>query len=224
MTQPQAQENPQTPPPEALAQQTPSEARLVAALASVLAVGAAYDATVKSVLAILAPLGMSALAVRTATRIAMSAPIGDKVPSGAKSGTATVTSARLERVFRATYLVNSAKRISKHMREGGKPLEIIQRERQHFASHLEAQSRRRTVARQIDTTALRHGKTLGWYAMMDTRTSAECRWANGRNFEVDKRPPIGYPGTVHPNCRCKPGPPHAGTRTVYPSSSKRRIA
>ena len=220
MTQPQRQEPQQPPPAEPLAGQTPSEAQLVAAVASLLAVGAAYDATVKSVLAILAPLRIPALAVKTATRIAMSAPTGDKTPTGAKPGSAAVTTARLERMFRATYLLSASRRINQAMREGAKPLEVVAKERLNFQAHQEAQVRRRQMAKQIDAAALKYGATLGWYAKMDRTTSAECRWANGRNFQVDRRPPIGYPGTVHPHCRCTPGPPHAGDRTVYKTQRK----
>lgn len=216
MTQPATQQQPPASSPDALAGQTPSEQKIILGVAGLLAVGAAYDATVKGMLAVMAPLGLPVAAIRTATRVAMSAPVGDQPPPGTPVRGSGMTTARVERTFRATYLVAAAKRIARLLREGKQPLEIIRAERNAFNRHLQAQGRRREMARKIDATAAKYGPTLGWYAKMDARTSAECRWANGRNFEVDKRPPIGYPGTVHPNCRCTPGPPHANGKSVYP--------
>lgn len=197
-------------PAEPLPGQSPTEQQLILGLAALLAMGAAYEATSKQVVLLLAPLRLPKAAVTTAVRVAMSAPIGDATPPGAPIGGSGITTARLERTFRATFLYGSAKRIARQMREGKQPLEIIRVERAYFARHLEAQGKRRAAARAVDRAAASHGPVLGWYAKMDHRTTAECRWANGKNFEVGKRPPVGYPGTVHPNCRCKPGPPHPG--------------
>jgi hypothetical protein len=52
------------------------------------------------------------------------------------------------------------------------------------------------------------GGLLGWYSRNDDRTSAECLAAHGKNFDPNVIPPIGYPGSVHPHCRCRPGPAH----------------
>lgn len=197
---------------------------MVAAVAGLLAVGAAYDSTVKSILTVTASLGLPAMAIKTATRIAMSAPVGDAMPPGSRTDGAARVTASKERLFRATYLLNAAKRINNWFREGIVPTEIVRRERRHFEAHRQAQARRRKVAREIDAVAARYGSELGWYAKMDSRTSAECRWANGRNFRVDRRPPIGYPGTVHPNCRCVPGKPHASGKSVYPNRDVRKSA
>lgn len=48
---------------------------------------------------------------------------------------------------------------------------------------------------------------VGWQARMDSRTSPECAAANGLNFYADRPPAIGYPGAVHPHCRCRPRKP-----------------
>lgn len=220
MTQPATQQQPPASQTDTLQGQTPTEQQIIVGVAGLLAVGAAYEVTVKGILAVMAPLSLPAAAVRTATRVAMSAPVGDVPPPGTPPTGSGMTTARVERTFRATYLVAAAKRVARLLREGKPPLEIIKRERNAFNRHLQAQGLRREAARRIDRAAAKHGQTLGWYAKMDARTSAECRWANGRNFQVDRRPPIGYPGTVHPNCRCVAGPPHATDRSVYKTAKK----
>jgi hypothetical protein len=86
------------------------------------------------------------------------------------------------------------------------------RERRYFAQHLNAERARMDSARRVDALAGRLGTTrLGWRAVMDERTTEACRAANGRNFDVAKPPPIGYPGTLHGGtCRCVPAPPFPG--------------
>jgi hypothetical protein len=52
------------------------------------------------------------------------------------------------------------------------------------------------------------GPLVGWYAHSDVKTSPACRLANGHNFDALRGTLIGYPGSVHPHCRCEVGPPH----------------
>jgi hypothetical protein len=91
----------------------------------------------------------------------------------------------------------------------------LEKERRYFDQHLGAERGRREAAARVDRVAKRSGlTTLGWHAQMDDRTTAECRAANGHNFDVTRPPSIGYPGAVHPSCRCRPGPPFAGEPLV----------
>lgn len=76
-------------------------------------------------------------------------------------------------------------------------------EKRYFKAHTDAQAKRKAISGQVDAAAERYGPVLGWRAQMDERTTSECRSANGRNFRADRRPTIGYPGTVHPHCRCE---------------------
>jgi SPP1 gp7 family putative phage head morphogenesis protein len=88
-------------------------------------------------------------------------------------------------------------------------------ERRYYNLHLLASRDREAKAYSIDAAAAQHGDKLGWYATMDDRTSHECAQANGKNFLIAKPPAIGWPGMVHPTCRCKAGPPHNTSKTVY---------
>jgi SPP1 gp7 family putative phage head morphogenesis protein len=88
------------------------------------------------------------------------------------------------------------------------------RETRYFEQHKVAVERRlrsaalADVTRQLvadrDTPATEG--LLGWRAVMDERTTNECRAANGQNFRADRMPTIGWPGAVHPHCRCSAAP------------------
>jgi hypothetical protein len=99
------------------------------------------------------------------------------------------------------------------------PTDVLDRalakERRYFDQHLGAERGRREAAGRVDSTARRLGlTTLGWHARLDDRTTPECRAAHSHNFDVTRPPSIGYPGAVHPSCRCRPGPPFAGEPLV----------
>ena len=133
-------------------------------------------------------------------------------------GAAQTIIARLNAVRRAQFVLSAARRITRELqlaRAQGQPLglalrEAISRERRYYAQHLQAIFQRMQAASQVDARAAEYGPLLGWYAVKDRHTSAECLAANGKNFYVWSMPLIGYPGGVHPHCRCYPGKPHAG--------------
>jgi hypothetical protein len=114
---------------------------------------------------------------------------------------------------RAAYLSVAAERLTRAVMSES-PLELaraLNAERRFLDQHIEACQGRVEAAMQVEF-ALRtvgRGVMLGWKARMDDRTSAECRLANGRNFSAARIPPIGYPGTVHPHCRCRAVAPFA---------------
>jgi hypothetical protein len=126
---------------------------------------------------------------------------------------------RLNLMRRAGYLVSAVRRLTGAAGRGPEQLSrALVVERRWLRQHLDAMAQREvvadgvaSVARQQARAAKRDGSTwnglLGWYAVNDANTSAECRAANGRNFDPTRVPPIGFPGAVHGNCRCKPGPP-----------------
>lgn len=121
---------------------------------------------------------------------------------------------------RASYLAQAAHRITSGLARGPEAgLDAVDRERRYLAQHLQADAARTVaadqVAAQVRTLVRESRKTgstwnglLGWHAVMDARTSAECRRANGRNFDPAKLPRIGFPGSVHPHCRCRAVPPY----------------
>lgn len=129
-------------------------------------------------------------------------------------GPALAQTITTERAYRALYLVNAARRVRAAMADGKSLTAALAAERHNFAAHLHAQTNRRKAAAQVDKQAARHGLLLGWKARMDSRTSAECAAANGRNFTATNRPLIGWPGAVHPHCRCRAVAPYAGAGMV----------
>ena len=92
--------------------------------------------------------------------------------------------------------------------------ELLPKERRYFGQHLDAIRNRAQAAMDVDMAALMYGPLLGWNTIHDSRTSAECRAADGKNFRADVQPAIGWPGAVHPHCRCYPGPARIGARML----------
>lgn len=125
--------------------------------------------------------------------------------------------------YRAHYLVNAAKRIVNATAPGGQSLgDAVDAERRYFNQHRTAQVQREQAAARIDAAANSYGQLLGWRAVLDDRTTPECRAADGKNFYADHPPAIGLPGLKHAgNCRCYPGPPHEGAPLVDPSTAPR---
>lgn len=120
---------------------------------------------------------------------------------------------------RAAYLINAGRRLGTAVvREKAQPGSIqaaMTRERGLLRQHLEATRLRNEAAGRVQEVAAKRGPgDLGWYAVLDKRTSPECRAADGKNFDPLRPPAIGLPGTVHPRCRCLPGPPHPTNQRV----------
>lgn len=134
------------------------------------------------------------------------------------TGPATRTVSYLNLMRRAQFVVASAKRVAADLREGrahGTPLrqvlaEAMVRERRYYGQHLYAIWNRMDAASKVDSASMLYGRLLGWNTVLDGRTSPECRHADRRNFFADQMPVIGYPGMVHPHCRCWPGRPYPG--------------
>lgn len=113
---------------------------------------------------------------------------------------------------RASYLINAGRRVSRAYESGGiaSLRDAYERERTYWRQHRDAGIRRMRAAEAVGTAMEHYSEVLlGWHATLDDRTSVDCRMAHGRNFNPSRIPPIGYPGTVHPHCRCKPGYPFA---------------
>lgn len=157
---------------------------------------------------ILLAAGLSILIV---TFLAGFAFTGLSVESPFETGPAEREQMRLAAAYRAWYIVNAVERLERAERQG--PAELARAEEleaRYFSLHLRAVNNRLASARAIDQAAKWYGPRLGWKAMMDGRTTAECRAANGKNFRADREPLIGWPGSVHPHCRCVPVAPFLG--------------
>lgn len=118
--------------------------------------------------------------------------------------------------YRALYLVNAAKRLTKAVKSPDLTVgDQLAKERRYFQQHKTAQTEREQAAQRIDAATNSYGPILGWYARLDERTTPECRAANRRNFRPDQPPAIGLPGLKHSGrCRCWPGPPIPGANQV----------
>lgn len=188
----------------------PTESQAVEMIAAALLIGGSAEATA----ATLSPMvGIPGPALLAALIIARTRPLP-------LAGTATIPStsavseyARTEAAYRAHYVYAASRRLG--TLTGEKRREAIAREQQYFNQHMAASQNRHTTAINVDRAKNKYGDELGWYAKMDSRTSAECKEANGKNFSASRAPAIGYPGAVHPNCRCRPGKKHATSATVY---------
>lgn len=194
---------------------TSAEARedaLVEAVAAALVLGAPAAATASGVAHLLS--GVDNGIVRGVTLIALSKPLPLR-PAVRGTGGAVSEVLDLEPMYRANYIIQASRRVQRKVR-GGMPVRTaLSQERQFYDQHLGAQKNRIAKAKIINAAATRFGPTLGWYATLDSRTSLECRTANGKNFQVGEMPVIGYPGMVHVSCRCKAGAPHSTKQTVY---------
>lgn len=147
------------------------------------------------------------------------------------SGSASLQVIRLNALRRSQFAVMAGHRVTSDLlsaRSRGETVSqalarALPRERRWFSAHIQASWQRATAAQQADLAALSYGPVLGWYAVHDARTSAECKAADGRNFSVTAMPRIGWPGAVHPHCRCYPGPAHIGARMLPSTYEPARI-
>lgn len=191
-------------------QEKPSDEQAVKFIAAALLIGASAQATAKT----LAP--MLAVPAATLSPLLLMALSKALTPPRAGTKTATRLSDEEEATFRAGWVWSAVNR----MLAGGN----LKDEQKYFNQHMEAGRNRHARASEVDKAAKRYGATLGWHAKMDSITSEECREANGRNFNVARVPEIGFPGTVHPKCRCKPGRPFNTSKSVYDVKPHRRAA
>lgn len=120
-----------------------------------------------------------------------------------------------EPAYRAAYLLAAADRVKASMAAGKTLEEALAAEQRFTVAHLAAQDNRARAAQTVDRAAVTHRSgLLGWKAVMDGRTSAECAETDGKNFSIFDPPAIGLPGSVHPRCRCRPVAAFAGARMV----------
>ena len=193
---------------------------LVTGIAALIAVGAAPRPTALKIAAL---IGVPAAAVAHVLMLAMSQPYGSNVAAvGSPSATGQNTGA--EGRYRSAYVLLASRRVQQALANGQTVEEAMEAEQRWFARHIEAQANRRRAALAVDKAASKFGPKLGWYAKMDSRTSAECKAANGTNFTVDQVPAIGWPGAVHPFCRCRAGKPHSTSKTVYSIQTERKTS
>lgn len=167
---------------------------------------------------LLATLGLSPLLARRLCQMA-AGPAAPGIPY-APGPVARSEQAQAD-AWLAIYLVHAADRLAEASEETDGLLKAWENEERYFQLHKRAEERRLRSALHIDVTAAtlsdRSKGLLGWYGILDERTTPTCRWAIGRNFEADKMPSVGIPGAVHIACRCTPGPPRPGAPLIPPA-------
>lgn len=206
---------------EPLPEQSPADAKTVAGIAALLMVEAGTSSTATSISTVLTKAGIPVTAARRAAMLGLSTPLA---PQGRRLSRAVAASERADYTYRAAWILASSRRIAAAIREGQQLTSVMSREKDLFKRHLDAQKKRLVSSRSVDLAAAKYGDMLGWYTTIDAKTSPECRAANKHNFRVDTRPWLGYPGAVHPDCRCVPGKPFRGAGiipSVAPRSSRR---
>lgn len=143
-------------------------------------------------------------------------------PLGVPDGPAQAIERTQSAAWLALYTVAAAGRLAELVDGGVPEIEAaVSTEGRYHDLTLQAEERRMRAAALQDMAALlnvdRSGETkglLGWRAVLDNRTTPECRWAHGRNFKAARMPEIGWPGAVHIHCRCSPGPAIPGAPLI----------
>jgi len=216
-------QRPLSTPPPAEGQQPPPKKGRWAALAAALMVlfGAAMAGTIGgqilmlAVVSVLVGHGVSRpLAVFLAGFAGTSMPLRQSPFPPGPAVKATLADAPF---YRAWYVANAVRRLER----AGDSEAARAKESLWFRWHLAAMSNRLARAEQVDMAAASVAsvgpsghRMLGWQAVIDNSTTPECRAANGKNFRADRPPVIGWPGSVHPKCRCRAVAPFRGAPTI----------
>jgi hypothetical protein len=195
----------QTPPP--------SDQAVLATLTTLILSGLTAQELATYAGALLASLGISAVAVQQAISLLHPHLVIDGAEGILAAASSDQTRAAERWVLRTAaprhgaYLLRAAGRLAG---EG-----TVERERRFVSQHLAAERARRDAAKLVDGAAMKHGPMLTWVSVLDPATTYGCRAAHGGLFRYD-RPPIiegspAYPGTPHGgSCRCSAGPPSLG--------------
>lgn len=214
MTAPASQQAPAQPPPQTPPPAPLTPAQVIAVILSALGTALTAAQLVRLLAKVMKAAGIGLLALRAVCVLMMSWP---SVPLEG-TGPAQRAMIRTNTLRQAQFMFSACKRVqaavAKARSQNAPVIDAIRAalstEQRYMGMHIMASQRRVTAATTVDGMAETYGPLLSWIAVMDTRTTAECRAANGKSFYASRPPAIGYPGTVHPHCRCQPGPPRPG--------------
>jgi hypothetical protein len=214
-------------PAQAQQQQQQSDQQLAIAAALVIGTAATVAAALALLAALFAAAGITQAALSGALEVVLSFP-PDPLEA---TGPAQAQVFSMNRMRRAQYLVAASRRITaaladarSHGQSQVKALAAaVSAERRYYALHIAAIQHRSMAAARVDSAAAIYGPLVGWYTVRDAHTTRECLAADGRNFYAGYQPLIGYPGTVHPRCRCFPGRPHLEGRMLPSIGAPERV-
>lgn len=180
-------------------EQAPPRSRTIDQIALVLGSGVPLASMVAILGPVLGSIGISLAVVQSALYLAVS---GERaIPKPMIAGPAVQTSLSLEALYRAAYLLAAAQRLQAGVNQGVPLAQLLATEKRYLALHIAAQLNRRAAADAVDRVRRETGTELiGWKAVMDEKTSPECRAADGKNFHAGIPPTIGFPGAVHVHC------------------------
>jgi hypothetical protein len=225
---------PAPPPPQQPVPPPPSgldDPALAIAVASVLAGVGGPAVTVAATIAALAARFALTTAAVSALGAVLNVVLTHPPPTTGVIGAASAQTSRVNLARRAQYAIAAAKRVmgaARDARAKGEPVGAairaqLAKERRFYEQHQAAMWNRAAAAGKTDMAAAEHGNLLGWNTVIDERTSAECRAADGWNYYASSMPDIGWPGATHEHCRCFPSAPHRGGR-LLPGSRPPRYA
>ena len=207
----------QQPPPQAKQPQPApplTPAQLIAVIIAALTAAVTVAELVTALRIVMKAVGVGVIALAAVAALALSWP--HDVLEG--TGPASRWAIRTNLLRRAQFFLSACQRVQQAItgaRSKNEPVmdavrAAIVAERRYMTQMIAMALRRVSAASTVDGAAAMTGPLLGWNAVLDSRTTAECRAANGKSFYANKPPSIGYPGTVHPRCRCWPGTPRKG--------------
>lgn len=195
----------------------PTDDETVQHIVEILIAGYTLEKTIKLLAKLLSPFGITAAAIRPALSLAHTAhmPNARLKAHGLAEGSSLTTQARYNDLYyRAAYILNASRRIQADLKQG-KPLRVaLSDESLHYRQHEQARRGRLDAAARVTKAAKMFGPLLGWYLNPLLNNEAECIAANGHNFYAHEGTVIGFPGSVHPHCGCKAGPPIPGAAMV----------
>ena len=199
-------------------QPPPEDDQTVQVVAEILLAGLAIDATVHALMAVM-PSHITREAVTAALGLANRGtshrPNAKLSRHGLSGKPKTVVKVRdHDLYFRASYLLNASHRIQQSLDRGETIRAALSEESLNYRRHESARAGRLAAAGRVEHAAAVFGPLLGWYLNPLLNNEPECIVADGNNFWAEEGTVIGYPGSVHPNCGCYPGPPHTEGRMV----------
>jgi len=193
---------------------------LLALIVAALAANTTAQALTKALSVPFKAAGIGGTALASAAALVLSGP--RDIPLKGPPGPAVRWAVRHNLLRKASFFLNAARRTQqaiKAARSQDQPATAAIRtalaaEKTYLGQHVAASAQRVQAASAVDGMAAKHGDLLGWNTVKDSRTTAECYEAAGKNFHAARPPAIGFPGATHPNCRCYPGPPHPGAKVL----------
>lgn len=194
-------------------QPPPQDSHIVRLIAEILAARKAIEVTAAGLSVLLGVpiaviIALLRLLARGSAHIPRARMASHGVPPDSAPASLPRRAANDDLYFRAAYIEAAAHRVTRGVAGGQDLQDAIAEEARYAALHEKARRGRLSSAGRVAAAQLEYGPLLGWYLNPELNNETECILADGNNFYADEGTVIGYPGMVHPECGCIPGPPH----------------